>query len=249
MDLETSVCGLKEPVLFWLWSHAAGSASAARVAGLHGLDDIAFTSKDGRSLRGYRLRSRQQPPHGYLLVLQGNAILADQLIGEFTDYANAGYDTYIYDYRGYGRSQGKRRLKAMVSDVQQIVTDLNVKPYARRLVYAFSFGGILLLDGYTAATRIDRVVIDSSPGRLSNYGCPALYDPVRHLPQDCRNFLFISGKRDTVVTPAMTQEMLSVAEQRGARVIRDDKFAHPFMDSANHARRMQLIEAFFFNKE
>ena len=245
MDLETSVCGIKEPILFWLWSHAAGSADSKRIAGLDGLDDIAFTSKDGRVLRGYRLRSRLQPAYGYLLVLQGNAILADQLIGEFIPYARAGYDVYMYDYRGYGRSQGRRRLQAMVSDVQQLLAALNAKPYERSLVYAFSFGGILLLDGYTATTKINRLVIDSSPSRLSAYGCPVLYDPITHLPANCRNFLFISGRLDNVVTPAMSKDMLDLAEQRGARVVRDEQFAHPFMDPANHDKRMRLIEAFF----
>jgi len=251
MELETSVCGIKEPFLFWLWSHAAGRADKSRLAGLEGVEDISFTSQDGRVLRGYRLRGRTEQPRGYLLVLQGNAILADQLIGEFVRYAKSGYDVYMYDYRGYGRSQGKRRLKAIVSDTREILAALNTKSYKRRLVYAFSFGGIVLLDGFDDSLKLDRVVIDSSPSRLSDYGCPKIYDPVMHLPNDCSHFMLISGRRDTVVTPAMSKELLSLAAQRKASVISDVDFAHPFMDPdpSNHQERMKLIEQFLLQQE
>ena len=249
MELETSVCGLKEPFLFWIWSGMAGRADASRLKGLEGVEDIAFSSQDSRVLRGYKLHSRVQPAQGYLLVLQGNAILADQLIGEFTSYASAGYDVYMYDYRGYGRSEGKRRLKAMVSDTREIVAALNGLPYPRRLVYAFSFGGILLLDSFEAEFDLNRVVIDSSPGRLSNYGCPVQFDPVEHLPDDCSPFLFISGQRDTVVTPSMTEELLREAKQRKARIVDDVDFTHPFMESIPtlHQQRMEMIEGFLLS--
>ena len=58
MELETSVCGIKEPFLFWLWSSMAGRVNASRLAGLEGVEDVSFTSQDERVLRGYRLASR-----------------------------------------------------------------------------------------------------------------------------------------------------------------------------------------------
>lgn len=245
-ELERSVCGLKEPVLFWLWNNAAGRPAPERVAGLRGIEEIVHTTRDGRNLHGYRLAARTNKAQGYLLVLQGNAILADQLIGEFTDYARAGYDVYMYDYRGYGRSQGKRRLQALVSDTAEILAALNAQNYPRRLVYAFSFGGILLLDAYRDDFKLDRIVIDSSPARLSDYGCPPQFDPVAHLPAECSQFMFIMGLRDTVVTPGMSSLLLDTAHARKARVSRQEEFAHPFMDAspAIHRRRLQLIADF-----
>lgn len=251
MELETSVCGLKEPFLFWLWSSMAGRADASRLKGLHGVEDISYTSRDNRVLRGYLLKSRTEKAKGYLLVLQGNAILADQLIGEFITYANLGYDVYVYDYRGYGRSQGKRRLKALVNDAYEMLSALNAKPYPRRIVYAFSFGGIILLNAYRTELRLNRIVIDSSPSRLSGYGCPEQYDPVSHLPDDSSRFMIISGRNDRVVTAAMTEELLTEAAKRDARVIDDPDFAHPFMDPnwSNHQRRMNMIKDFLIMSE
>jgi len=37
MGLEQSVCGLKEPLMFWLWSHMAGSPNADAARALLGV--------------------------------------------------------------------------------------------------------------------------------------------------------------------------------------------------------------------
>jgi pimeloyl-ACP methyl ester carboxylesterase len=249
--LERSVCGLQEPLMFWLWSGMAGSPDADRLAGLSNVEDIVHETGDGRQLRGYRLNAtgsdgQGRAPKGYLLIMQGNAMLADRIIGEFAPFAAAGLDVYVYDFRGYGRSGGKRRLRAIVSDYEEIIAALNASGYGRHYVYAMSFGGIVLLDGFASHGRLDRVVIDSTPGRLSDYGCPPQYDPVNHLPADSSGFLFIVGGNDQVVTPAMSQELVEAAHERGARILRDAAFAHPFMDRdrAVHRRRMNLVEAY-----
>jgi len=121
---------------------------------------------------------------------------------------------------------------------------LDSMDYERRYVYAMSFGGIVLLDGYELHERLDRLVIDSTPARLSDYGCPADYDPVNHLPDDCRHCLMIVGERDKVVPLSMSGELVEGAQRRGAKVLRDAAFAHPFMDRdrSTHRRRIQVIE-------
>lgn len=248
-QLERSVCGLQEPFMFWLWSGMAGSPNVDRLAGLRNVEDIAFETKDNRLLRGYKLKAtgaegQLASPQGYLLVMQGNAILADQIIGAFTPFASAGFDVYVYDFRGYGRSDGKRRLKAIVSDYVEILAALDAADYEHHLVYAMSFGGVAFLNGFESHARLDRIIVDSTPSRLSDYGCPTEFDPVNHLPADCRHFLFIAGQNDRVVRPAMSRELVESAQQRGAQVLRDAAFGHPFMDydRSVHRRRLQLIE-------
>jgi alpha/beta superfamily hydrolase len=258
VELEQSVCGFKEPLLFWLWSSQAGSPDEKRLRGLTNAEEITLQTDDGRKLRGYRLHAsasdkqlRRGKPKGYLLVLQGNAMLADQILGEFRRYADAGYDVYIYDYRGYGRSEGKRRLKAIVHDYSSIISALNAGSYEEKLVYAMSIGGIIFLNALTAENQPDRVVIDSSPSRLSDYGCPANYDPINHLPSNCANFMLIVGQQDRVVNPSMSRDMLEIARQRGAEIVKDSEFSHPFMDLSwsVHQRRMRLIEKHLLQQE
>jgi alpha/beta superfamily hydrolase len=252
MKLEQSVCGIKEPVYFWLWSTAAGRPNSKRLAGLDGVVELSFTTQDGRTLRGYKLaaskafREQTEPARGFLLVLQGNAILADQILGEYRAYAQQGYDVHIYDYRGYGRSEGKRRLKAIVHDVKQILTMLIAEAYEERLVYAMSLGGVFLLNALDPDMQLDKIIIDSSPSRLSDYGCPVEYDPIENLPNDCSNILLIRGQRDNVVTPGMSEDLVREAENRDAVVMSDPEFGHPFMDTnaSVHRRRMQEIQRY-----
>lgn len=258
MDLERSVCGLKEPLLFWLWSSQAGTPDASRLRGISNAERISFQTEDGRVLAGYRLNAtsankqlQSGKPKGYLLVLQGNAMLADQILEEFQAFAEAGYDVYIYDYRGYGHSEGKRRLKAIVHDYRAILAKLNSGNYAEKLVYALSLGGIILLDAISSETLLDRVVIDSTPSRLSDYGCPSSYDPINHLPANCRHLMLIVGQRDRVVTPSMSAELGQLAQKRGATIVDDREFSHPFMDSdwTVHQRRMRLIQDYLMARD
>ena len=251
-SLEHSICGLKEPFVFWLWSSAAGEASAARLAQVANIEDVAITSSDGRILRGYMLKAihaqaGKELPRGYLLVVQGNAMLADQIITHFDPFAGLGYDVYVFDYRGYGRSDGKRRLKAILDDYRQIIQQLGIQPYQRRAFYGMSFGGVVLLDALRHQTGEMTVVIDSTPSRLSDYGCPAMHDPVNNLPRDASNLLVIAGARDQVVKPGTSRELLELAEDRGATVLRNPAWGHPFMDS-HTPRRLEVVRRFLLQE-
>jgi len=251
INLEQSICGLKEAIVFWLWSSAAGGPDASRISGITNLGDLSFTTKDNRVLRGYQLKAHSPgesaaTAKGYLLVAQGNAMLAGQIINDFQGFARAGYDVYIFDYRGYGRSEGKRRLKAILSDYDEIIDHLDSLPYGNRLFYGMSFGGIVLLDALQNRSDTARLVIDSTPSRLSDYGCPDAHDPAKNLPPKCEHMLLIVGAKDTVVKPAMSKELVDVANMRGATLIRDQDLAHPFMDTeiGLHYRRLRAVRSY-----
>ena len=252
-NLERSVCGFKEPLAFWLWSRAAGGPDPSRVAGLAGVEDVSLTTLDGRTLRGYKLgaalaQGDADSPRGYLLVAQGNAMLADQIIGQFRAFARAGYDVYIFDYRGYGRSPGRRRLAAILSDYGEIIDHLGAQAYSERRFYGMSFGGIVLLDALKGKPGRYRVVIDSTPSRLSGYGCPATHDPVNTLPEHASHLLLITGRQDRVVTPKHSAELVAVARTRGATVVQDAELGHPFMDGRTD-RRLQSVRSFLLRED
>ncbi len=250
LELEKSVCGIHEPFIFWLWSSMAGRPDPARISHLSNVEDISVRTVDGRMLRGYKLKaliSGHDLDHAqaYLLVAQGNAMLADQILSGFTRFSGAGVDVYIFDYRGYGRSEGKRRLKAMVNDYGEIIDLLNSRPYSSGLFYAMSFGGIVLLKALKER-RGDLIAIDSTPSRLSDYGCPKAYDPVSNLPAEASNLFFIAGGQDRVVPPAMSRELVETARERGPLVLRDPEMTHPFQDRNPlvRDRRMQAVTTF-----
>jgi len=244
-DPEASVCGaLREPLAFWAFRHGAGSVQAWRVAGIADIERIAFTTRDGRTLGGYRLRV--PAASGYLLVAQGNATLVDQIARELQTFRRLGVDIYLYDYRGYGLSEGKSRLRAIVEDYREIIASLNTQPYRRRLLYGMSMGGVILLNAVGATGDYTALVVDSSPSRISRYGCPKTYDPVHQLPPDSSRILVIGGERDRVVPIAQVEELMRIAQSRGAQVLRHPDLAHPFMDASAdlHQSRFQAVADF-----
>lgn len=246
-DLEKSVCNsVLEPFAFWLWQRSAGEVHLQDDHLPAGVEAIQHRTQDGRLLHGYRLKARTEggaAAKGFVLVAQGNATLVERLVARLGQFADSGYDVYMYDYRGYGRSEGERRLKAIASDYQEIYSELSRTHPGARLLYGMSFGGIILLKVIGAGAVFDRAVIDSTPALVSNYGCPRRYDPVRNLPEDAAHMLFISGARDRVVPAEDSAPLLDAAAERGAHVVRSKDFAHPFMDKdpAVASQRRQLI--------
>ena len=242
---ESAVCGaIREPFTFWLWRRLAGAPDPQRIARLKNVAPVKFTAPDSRQLGGYKLAAAT--PRGYLLVAQGNAMLADQLVADLQPFRDLGLDVYIYDYRGYGISQGKSRLAAIVADYAAIVAHLNTLGYSRQLLYGISMGGVILLNAVGDSPAYTRLVIDSSPARISPFGCPERYDPVTHLPPDGSRVMIISGAADTVVPPHQMDELIRIARPRGARVLQDNEFAHPYQDSSDevHRRRQNAVAAF-----
>jgi hypothetical protein len=245
LDVEAAVCGaFREPLMFWLWHTMAGAANPRGLANIRALEPLKFQSRDGIILGGYKLAA--ESPKAYLLVAQGNAMLADQLVADLQTFRERGSDVYIYDYRGYGTSQGKSRLAAIADDYGEIIGHLNSLGYAKRLLYGISMGGVILLNSVGNTNLYSRLVVDSSPARISNLGCPKRYDPVNHLPNDGARMMIISGVRDSVVPPSQMDEMIRVARSRGARIVEDAEFAHPYQDSSSaiHRRRQQEVAGF-----
>jgi alpha/beta superfamily hydrolase len=245
VNVETAVCGsVREPFMFWLWRSMAGSPDPKRVSHIKDLEQIHFKTRNGVELGGYKLTATN--PKGYLLVAQGNAMLADQLVADLQTFRDLGLDVYIFDYRGYGISKGNSRLAAIAGDYAEIVSYLNTLGYAKRLLYGISMGGIVLLNAVGRSQMYMRLVVDSSPSRISDFGCPERYDPVAHLPEDSSRLMIISGAKDQVVAPSQMDELVRVGGSRRGRVLLDNEFAHPYQDfsDAIHRRRQNEVAAF-----
>ena len=252
--VEETVCGwFKERAAFFSWSMAAGRPNPDAWMKISGAEPASHKTRDGRTLRGYKISAARPgdtsgSTKGFMLFAQGNAMLADRLLGELRTFAINGIDVFVYDYRGYGSSEGKRRLKAIVSDYRELFDSLKKSYPGRKYLYGVSFGGIVLLNVIGRGADFDKAVVDSAPSRLSVHGCPAEYDPVVNLPSDGAKLLLISGKKDTVVTPGDQAELITTAASHGARVVVAEDFAHAFADPDNsvHLKRQQWVKDFLF---
>jgi alpha/beta superfamily hydrolase len=250
-DREKTVCGsIQERFLFWLWSSAAPEPDNDRalISPLIELEE--FTTSDGKVLRGYKYVShntdmQKTPPKGYVLMALGNAMIADQIITSMQYMSKRGYDVYIFDYRGYGISDGKRRINAMIEDYKEIIPFLNSK-YDKHFLYGISLGGAVILNAIGSGVDYDLAVIDSSPSKFSDHGCPESIDPINNLPDEASKIFVITGKKDQVLKTEMTSSLRVEAEKRGAKVLNGD-FSHPYMDRDldSHNKRIKATLMFF----
>jgi alpha/beta superfamily hydrolase len=249
---EKVICGfIQEPFLFWLWSSMAPRPDKKRALVYPLIEQTEFKTSDDRILRGYKYSSHNKEndrilPKGYVLMALGNAMIADQMITSLKYLSSQGYDVYIFDYRGYGESDGKRRINAIIEDYKEIIISLNSK-YKKRYLYGISLGGAVIMNAIGSGVVYDSAVIDSSPSKFSDYGCPEYIDPVNNLPNDASRIFVITGKKDQVLSSDMTSLFRNEAQRRGARVFDGEEFSHPYMDRdpGVHKARMKLILDYF----
>lgn len=248
---ESSVCGaIKEPFLFWLWSSAAPNPDESRVSSLKYVHNVKFLTTDNRTLNGYVYLSHnrkkgEMPAKGYVLVALGNAMISDQMIKYFKSFSEKGYDVYVYDYRGYGSSEGKRRINAFIEDYKEIIVSLNQK-YHRHLLYGISIGGAVIMNAIGSGIEYDAAVIDSTPSRFSSFGCPKKLDPINNLPEDAKKIFVITGQVDQVLKPNMTSEFRLAAQKNNAKVFDGKEYAHPFMDKSLEIHRERMAKIINF---
>lgn len=255
-EREITVCGwFTERFFFKIWSSIAPNPDESRIQSNPYIKNIKFTTSDNRKLNGYVYYARgdvigKKTAKGYILMALGNAMISDQIIGRLSEFSKKGYDVYIYDYRGYGASEGKRRINAMIEDYKEIISHLN-EEYQRTMLYGISLGGAILLNAVGSGAQFDRAVIDSSPSRFSTYGCPIEIDPVNNLPEDSSDILVITGHIDQVLKPTLTSELRELAKSKGAMIFDGKNYDHPFMDAdpAIHKDRMSRVIDFLSGED
>jgi fermentation-respiration switch protein FrsA (DUF1100 family) len=245
-SIEESVCGsFREWLAFRMWSRAAGTPNLNAYRQMPNVEAISHVTIDRRTLRGFRI-SAAGPRKGSVLFAQGNATLAAQMLSPLSLMADAGFDVFVYDFRGYGQSDGLARLKAIVSDYVELAGAIAKVHPGKLYFHGVSFGGIVLLNALGAAPPVSATLIDSSPSTVSDLGCPRSYDPVNRIPANADSILVVVGEQDRVVPPARSAELANKVIGNGGQVRRHAGFSHPFMDPAPRTATARLKIAIEF---
>lgn len=96
--------------------------------------DYYFTSYDGLTLHGWYLPAKREKL-GTVLFFHGNAQNISTHVGSVYWLPNHGYDVYIVDYRGYGKSDGVVTLPGAIADIQKSIDDVLAKmPATEKLI-------------------------------------------------------------------------------------------------------------------
>ena len=130
-------------------------------------EDVYFKSPDGLTLHGWYFRAKEEK--GTILVCHGNVENMSTHVKLDLWLIDAGYNLFIFDYRGYGTSEGSAEVKGIHLDAEAALeTLLFTLPRARQdtvIVFGKSLGGsvaVYIVTHSPYRSRIKALVIDSA---------------------------------------------------------------------------------------
>ncbi len=113
-------------------------------------EDVWFTNADGTRLHGWFVRTAQTPARATVLHCHGNGGNLSHLRWFAEALAERGFDTLIWDYRGYGRSGGEITDEwGLYADgtaaYEWLIRERGVQP-ERLIIYGQSLGSTVAVD-------------------------------------------------------------------------------------------------------
>src|SRR6266704_5268593 len=143
------LCGVV--FLMWRWFEHYQVYQPARVLETSGaelnrpFEDVWFRSKDGVRLNGWFFPGVKDSPRNRLAILlcHGNGGNISHRLDVTAALLETGVAVFLFDYRGYGRSEGRPSEEGTYADAEAAYQWLHEKGYAGTNVIAFgeSLGG------------------------------------------------------------------------------------------------------------
>ncbi len=128
--------------------------------------DIEFESSDGMPLHGWLLPAEGEVK-GSVLFLHGNAENISTHIGSVFWLPSEGYNVFLFDYRGYGKSGGAAELHGIMRDAEAALGEIIRLPETQDtplIVYGQSIGAAI--SSYAVAhseyrNHVDALIVES----------------------------------------------------------------------------------------
>jgi hypothetical protein len=133
-------------------------------------EDIFVETGDSLLLHGWRLFSEGEAK-GTLLFFHGNAENISTHFANVYWLVAHGYDVYIFDYRGYGQSQGEAELDPIIDDMELLIGHvIGALPVDQQLiVMGQSLGASLSIYSVAHSQYRDRIAALVSVAAFSDY--------------------------------------------------------------------------------
>ncbi|MCF6324767.1 MAG: alpha/beta hydrolase [Gammaproteobacteria bacterium] len=130
--------------------------------------DIQFSSQDGTPLHGWMLPAATQPATATVLLMHGNAENISTHLGSVYWLPERGFNVFLFDYRGYGKSAGEPTLVGVHQDAERALEVVLAQPESDGVplvLFGQSLGGAIAISttansAYRA--RIKGLIIESS---------------------------------------------------------------------------------------
>lgn len=193
-------------------------------------DDVDFKSTDGTDLHGWFMPVNGKQSKGTVVFSHGNAGSLGHHLGFVMWLVEAGYQVFMYDYRGFGKSGGELDRQGMVEDVKgafDYVRSRKDVDASKLISYGHSLGGAksiaaladkqinglraIVIDGtFSSYQAMARIVGGEFGARLITDECS---------PRGCiakitkTPLLVVHGDKDQIVPVAQGKELFELANE------------------------------------
>lgn len=145
--------------------------------------DMLFQSADGLLLHGWFFRGKGNEHRGTILVCHGNVENISTHAKFDLWLVRAGYDVFLFDYRGYGRSEGETTVDGIHRDAEAALgTLLSMAGMEKErvIVYGKSLGGAVAIHLTATTPHRDRIKGLIAESAFADYRMKAREEIVRH---------------------------------------------------------------------
>ena len=121
-------------------------------------EDIFIEAEDGVTIHGWKMHADDKTA-GTIVFFHGNGDNVSTQMPNTFWLAKEGYDLYVFDYRGYGQSQGEAGLDATISDMELMIGHVaNELPADEKMiVMGHSLGGAMSVYVVAHSTHRDKI--------------------------------------------------------------------------------------------
>ena len=196
--------------------------------GMH-FEEVYFPAADGTQLHGWFVPGRGDDT---LVWFHGNAgNISNRVYNIMLLYQHVGANLFIFDYRGYGRSDGKPSEKGMYSDGEGVLEYLRSRDdidHDRLVLFGRSLGGCIVAE-LAMGHRVKAVIIESSftsVDAMARYNRPAIaffvpsrllvksrFDSIKKMPRIHSPVMIVHGDKDVTVPIQMGRELFDAANE------------------------------------
>ena len=133
-------------------------------------EDRYIETTDGIELHGWKLFS-EGDTKATLLFLHGNAENISTHIANVYWLVDYGYDVYLFDYRGYGQSEGEAELDPIIDDMQIMIGDVlaDLDSDEQLIIMGQSLGASLSIYSVAHSQYRERIAALVSVAAFSDY--------------------------------------------------------------------------------
>ena len=133
-------------------------------------EDITIETSDNLRLHGWKLLAEDNT-RGSVLYFHGNAENISTHFANVFWLAKKGFDVYLFDYRGYGKSEGDAQLDEIISDLETMIgyAVKQIPGDEKLAIIGHSLGGALAIYGVAKTSYRDRIKLLMTVEAFADY--------------------------------------------------------------------------------